>query len=125
MFQYYTADGLYLSGNSPLLSTNRYDFYSTIKSVSALFPPFSGFPVKYNVQEDRYINFKLPSNLPQGDYDIIFCNPAGYYKASLSTNFSKIRVVGFIPAFVTSLTGTQIITLSGNTLKSIKKYLSS
>ena len=122
MFQYYTADGLYLSGNSPLLSTNRYDFYSTIKSVSALYPPFSGLPLKYNVQEAEYINFKLPSNLPLGDYDFVFCNPAGYYKASSSTNFSKLKVVGFVTSFIYSITGSQIITIAGDKLKTSKKY---
>jgi hypothetical protein len=79
--------------------------------------------VKYNVQESQYLNFKLPSNLPIGDYDVIFCNPAGYYKASLSTNFSKIRVVGFVSSFISTLTGSQVVTISGDKLKTIKKYL--
>jgi hypothetical protein len=124
MFQYYTDRGLYLSGNSPSFSGNNYDFYSKIRSLSANFKPFTGRPIEYSVINENEIQFKLPDDIPLGDYDVIFCNPAGYAKASNTRNFDKITITEFIPELLSSVIPNRgIITMSGKNIETIKKYL--
>ena len=123
MLQYYTENGLYLSGNSPLLSTNRYDFYSTIKSISANFPPFEGIPVKYTLINENEIQFLMPPNLPFGMYDMVFCNPAGYAIASQTKRFNKIILTDFEPLPVESFNQQTLETFEEDPIKTIKKYL--
>lgn len=92
MFKYATGDGIYLSGNN--FNSKKVDLYSNVKSLSTHYVAFSGIPVEeFNVVNSNYLEFYLPKNLPIGFYDIIFCNPAGYYKASNSKKFAYINVV--------------------------------
>jgi hypothetical protein len=93
MLSYFKGDGLYLSGNSYFLNFAEYDFFSGIKNLSAFYPPFSGRPVPYNIINNNQIRFKVPNDLPAGEYDIIFCNPAGYVKASTSTEFALLSII--------------------------------
>jgi hypothetical protein len=124
MFQHYTDKGLYLSGNSPVFSGNYYDFYSNIRSLSANFKPFTGTPIEYRLISENEIQFILPKDIPLGDYDVIFCNPAGYGKASNTKNFDKITITEFIPEALTSVIPNRgIITLNGRNIETIKKYL--
>lgn len=123
MFQFYTDKGLYLSGNSPLFSGNYYDFYSNIKSLSANFKPFYGIPIEYTLINENEVMFSLPVNTPIGDYDVVFCNPAGYAIASWTRNFNKIVVTEFIPEELAGLTsGNTIVSFSNTVLETIKKY---
>ncbi len=124
MFQYYTDRGLYLSGNSPTFSGNYYDFYSKIRSLSANFKPFIGHPIDYTVINENEIQFILPEGIPIGDYDVVFCNPAGYAKASNTRNFDKITITEFIPEALTSIIPNRgIITFNNRNIETIKKYL--
>lgn len=124
MFQYYTDKGLYLSGNSLAFSGNYYDFYSKVRSVSANFKSFIGLPVEYSLINENEIQFILPIDLPLGDYDVIFCNPAGYSKASSSRNFDKITITEFIPEELTSILPNRgIVTFNDRNIETIKKYL--
>lgn len=123
MLQYYTGNGLYLSGNSPLLSTNEYDFYSQVKSISANFPPFRGIPVKYTPINATEIQFLMPANLPLGAYDIIFCNPAGYVIGSQTKRFGKIILTDFEPVPVETFNNQTLETFEEDPIKTIKKYL--
>lgn len=91
MFNYFIGGGLYLSGNNNF-NTQFLDFYSNVKNLSSYYPPFSGAPVEYNLISSSRIEFKLPLNILKGDYDIIFCNQAGYFKASKDETFKKITV---------------------------------
>lgn len=96
MLGYYIEDGLYitgLSGNSLQYNERLLDFFSTTKSISAYYPAFSGTPVKYEVSDNKQIRCKLPEDLVDGDYDFIFCNPAGYTKASKLKTFEKLSIV--------------------------------
>jgi len=92
MLNFYTGAGLYLSGSSSDFNQEFLDFYSTIKSVSSYYPPFSATPIeKYTVTEEgNRLEFFLPTNLPVGDFDIIFCNQAGYAKISDEKKILKI-----------------------------------
>jgi len=123
MLQYYTESGLYLSGNSSILSSNKFDFYSQIKSISANFPPFEGIPVKYTPISETEIQFIIPSNLPFGEYDIIFCNPAGYVIASQSKRFNRIILTDFESIPVETFNKQSIETFEEDPIKTIKKYL--
>lgn len=92
MFRYGTGDSVYLSGNS--FNSESVNLYSTVKSISSFYPAFSGIPVEnFKVINNNILEFFLPKNLPLGYYDILFCNPAGYYKASNSKKFAYINVV--------------------------------
>jgi len=91
-FKYKTGNGLYLSGDK--LNTHYVDLYSGIKNLSANNVPFSGIPVQdYQILNNYVLEFALPNFLIQGKYDIIYCNPAGYYKASSNKKFNFINVV--------------------------------
>lgn len=91
MFRNIVSNGLYLSGSN--FNTVFNDFYSNVKSISANNPPFSGIPVpEYNIINENRLEFFIPS-IPAGIYDIIFCNPAGYTKASKSSKFATLSVI--------------------------------
>ena len=91
MFSFFIGEGLYLSGNNNY-NTKYLDFYSNVKNLSSYYPPFSGTPVRYTLVSPTKIEFKLPNDLIKGDYDIIFCNQAGYYKASNDERFFKLTI---------------------------------
>lgn len=93
MLSYFTGDGLYLSGSAEGFNNNHFDFYSKTKSLSSFYPPFSGAPVEYEALSNNVIRCKLPHDIPVGDYDLIFCNPAGYVKASSIKTFFKLTVL--------------------------------
>jgi hypothetical protein len=95
MFNYITGDGLYLSGSTEF-NTQFLDLYSKVKNVSAFYQPFSGTPVDFIVLNNNTLQFTIPPNILPGNYDIIFCNPAGYAKASNTTFFRGLSVVGVI-----------------------------
>lgn len=93
MFQYKTLNGLYLSSSNKLMSSFELDLYTNIKSISAKYPPISAFPVdNYEVVENYILEFKLPDNLLEGNYDIIYLNGAGYFKASNSKRFTYFNI---------------------------------
>jgi hypothetical protein len=94
MFRYKTDVGLFLSSNSFDGSQNFYDFYSKIKSISALNPPFSGYPVtNYTVNTNNSITFEIPARTKAEKLDIIYANPAGYIKASQMGSFTYIQIL--------------------------------
>lgn len=94
MFKYVAGYGLYLSGSQINEHYKYADFYSSIKSVSAANPPFSGMPVEnYKVTNNNTLEFYLPIYLSAGGYDVIFCNPAGYFKLSSKTDTLPISVI--------------------------------
>ena len=83
MFRYISGNGLFLSGTKITNNTQYIDLYSDIRLVSAANVPFSGIPLtKYEILGDNTINFYLPNNLTPGNYDLVFCGPAGYDKLS-------------------------------------------
>jgi hypothetical protein len=95
MFNYKTLNGLYLSSNN----TNNYglttlDLYSNVKSISARYPEVIVLPIeKYEVIQNYYLIFNLPNNLLEGNYDILYFNDAGYYKASNSRKFTFFTIL--------------------------------
>ena len=91
MFNYFIGGGLYLSGNNNY-NTDFVNFYSTAKNLSSYYPPFSGTPVDYTLINPNRLEFKLPEDIVKGDYDIIFCNQAGYFKASNDERFVKLSI---------------------------------
>lgn len=94
-FNFIEGNGLYLSGSN--YNEQLVDLYSNIKNLSANNPPFSGILVdNFTVNSNNILEFNLPENLPTGKYDIIYCNPAGYFKASINNKFKYI-IVGDIP----------------------------
>jgi len=107
MFNHITGNGLYLSGG-PEFNTQFLDLYSNVKNVSASNPPFSGTPIEFVVLNNNILEFTLPVSILPGNYDIIFCNPAGYVKASNTTLFKGLSVVGTI--------ATQILVNTVNTI---------
>jgi len=93
-FKYITGNGLYLSSTNSTFNLSSYNFYSNIRLVSSANPPFNGTPVQeFSIVSDSQVTFYLPENLPPGKYDVIYCNPAGYTKASKSKRFKLITVV--------------------------------
>lgn len=94
MFQYRTLNGLYLSSSNISMSSVELNLYTAIKSISAKYPKISAFPVNnFEVIGENIIQFTLPTNLKSGDYDIIYMNGAGYFKASDSKQFTYFRIV--------------------------------
>jgi hypothetical protein len=97
MFQYKTLNGLYLSGNNPSISSIELNLYTNIKSISSRYPAVSVFPVEnFNIIAENFstiLQFMLPSNLPIGNYDILYFNNAGYYKASQTSRFTYFKVL--------------------------------
>jgi hypothetical protein len=95
MFSYITGNGLYLSANviNPILSS--FDFYSETKSLSTKFPPFTGYPIQeYEIFNNNVLKFNMPNTSLTGcNVDFIFCNEAGYAKASQSSRFSYVKIL--------------------------------
>lgn len=94
MFQYRALNGLYLSAsNAYTPSLTTLNLYSNIKSISGRYPPITVLPVeKYDIVENYIVQFKLPENLLAGNYDIVYFNDAGYFKASDTKNFTYFEV---------------------------------
>ena len=93
MFQYKTLNGLYLSSSNVGMSSIELNLYTGIKSISAKYPKISAFPVNnFVVIDENIIQFTLPTDLKDGDYDIIYMNGAGYFKASDSKKFTYFRI---------------------------------
>ena len=91
-FNFSTLNGLYLSTNNPQMTSILLDVFSNIKSISSKFVPIEAFPVEtYDYKYDE-VSFYLPSNLLVGNYDIIYINNAGYFKASNSLTFTYFTV---------------------------------
>ena len=85
MLRYKAGKGLYLSGTNVYNTTEWVNLYSDIKLVSAANLPFSGTPVpEFEIINNNVVKFTLPNFLLSGYYDVIFCNPAGYFKMSSS-----------------------------------------
>lgn len=94
MLQYKTLNGLYLSSTNTAMSSVELNLYTGIKSISAKYPKISAFPVNnFDLIGDNIIQFTLPANLKSGNYDIIYMNGAGYYKASDSNKFTYFTVI--------------------------------
>lgn len=95
MFERVTGNGLYLSANivNPVLSS--FNFYSNIKSISAKFPAFTGYPItEYEIFNNNILKFRMPYIVLSGcNLDFIFCNEAGYAKASQSKFFSYVKIL--------------------------------
>lgn len=76
------------------MSSQELDLYTNIKSISAKYPKISAFPVNnFNVVDENTVQFTLPTNLKIGNYDIIYMNAAGYFKASDSKKFTYFSVI--------------------------------
>ena len=118
MFQFTTLNGLYLSSNNPSMSSIELDLYTEIKSISARYPAVYGFPVyEYDVLDNgMLLQFRLPENLLDGNYDILYFNGAGYAKASKNTKrFTYFQVVSGIestPIPTISQTPTPTVTIA-------------
>jgi hypothetical protein len=91
-FNYSTLNGLYLSTNNPQMSSIVLDIFSNIKSISSKFVPIEAFPVETYEYKYGEVSFYLPNNLLAGNYDIIYINNAGYFKASNSLTFTYFTV---------------------------------
>ena len=95
MFDYITGNGLYLSANviNPILSS--YNFYSNIKSISAKFPAFTGYPItNYEILNNNILRFRMPSvYLGNCKIDFVFANEAGYGLASQSSRFTYVQMI--------------------------------
>lgn len=94
MFQYVTLNGLYLSSSNTTIPTSSLNLYSHIKSISGRYPAVDVFPVyEYDVLNGGTIlQFKMPDNLPKGNYDILYFNGAGYKKASDIKKFTYFSI---------------------------------
>ncbi len=91
-FNFSTLNGLYLSTNNPQMSSIVLDVFSNIKSISSKFVPIEAFPVETYDYKYGEVSFYLPNNLLVGNYDIIYINNAGYFKASNSLTFTYFTV---------------------------------
>lgn len=97
-FEGYSLDqspqGLYLSANTDHAILSTYDFYSKVKSLSAKFPPFKGYPIQdYEIINYNLITINFPKIPLSGcNVDFIFTNDAGYAKASNSKWFSYVTI---------------------------------
>jgi hypothetical protein len=93
MFKKIASNGVYVSGSSSFFNMSGFDFYSNIRLVSAANPPFRGYPVEdYEIISAEVLNIRLPSNLPIGKYEIIFCNEAGYTTSRKQNKLPLIEV---------------------------------
>ena len=92
--RYITGNGLYLSSTNTTFNISAYNFYTNIKLVSSVNPVFYGTPIEdYTIVSDSEVRVKLPLDLQPGEYDIVFCNPAGYVTAKSNKKFKGIIVV--------------------------------
>lgn len=83
MFKYKAGNGLYLSSYNTFNTTEFVNLYTDVRLISAAYPGFYGIPVdKYKVINNSELSLKLPTYLNAGNYDVIYCNPAGYFKMS-------------------------------------------
>ncbi len=125
MFQYTTLNGLYLSSsNTSIPSLTTLNLYSNIKSISGRYPAITVFPVKeYNVVENYILQFELPSDLPVGNYDIIYFNDAGYFKASSTKRFTYFTVNSSPTPYTPTPTPTPSITPTNTPTPSITPTL--
>jgi|GEM_PF-870226 len=75
------------SNNGLLPNTSYYSPFSSISSLSAYYPGFSGYLLsEFVLTSDNYIQFELPQTpLQSGFIDIILENEAGYGKLTLDT----------------------------------------
>lgn len=114
MFNYKTLNGLYLSSsNTNIDSLTTLNLYSNVKSISAKYPPITVFSVeKFDIVENYIIQFKLPENLLIGNYDILYLNDAGYYKASKSKRFTYFSVISSLSSIRQNITPTPTPTQS-------------
>ena len=94
MFNFQTANGLYLSSNNFNGTQRHFDFYSMSRSVSANNKPFSAYPVDvFKVLNNNTLEFQLSAfNEPQ-ILDIIYANPAGYNLLSRAKRSTIIKIV--------------------------------
>ena len=121
MFKYTIGNGLYLSGSNSTFNTEFLDFYSKHKNLSAFYPGFSGTPIDFSVLSNNQLEFNLPRNIVDGSYDIIFCNPAGYVKASTTPFFKGLSAIIVNNAEPNTIIKTisnenNILTISGNNI---------
>lgn len=94
MFNFKTANGLYLSSNNFDGTQKYYDLYKNTKSVSANNMPFSAYPVdNYTVFTNNTLKFTLSAFKQPQKLDIIYANPAGYSLASNSKRFTYIEII--------------------------------
>ncbi len=96
MFNFKTLNGLYLSSSNTFIDTlTTLDLYSNVKSISAKYPPITVFPVtEYDIVENYILQFKITSDMLNGNYDIIYLNDAGYFKASSTKRFTYFTLSG-------------------------------
>ena len=95
MFNYKTLNGLYLSSsNTEIPNLTTLNIFSNVESISSRYPEITVFPVEnYNIKENYILEFYLPNNLLIGNYDIIYINEAGYFKASDSKRFTYFKIL--------------------------------
>jgi len=82
-FQY--TNGVFLSSNrnTNLANVSAYNFFSNVKRLSSICPPFSGQEINnYTVVNSNTISVGLTSITTPGTYDIIIKNDGGYFKTS-------------------------------------------
>lgn len=114
-FKYIQGNGLYLSADKAFLNTDLVDLYSNDPKLASNNPPFYGIPVKnYNIVSNNIIEFYLNKDLLGGNYDIIFCNPSGYVKASTKLMSGVFQVPGIFEY-------KSFSTISGNTITTINQ----
>ena len=84
------------SGSIPFPSLCAINTFTTNAKVSALFPPFSGYPISsnyfYTTDKNHAIVTALSFSI-SGNYDIIFYNNAGYTKLSNNNYLITNRVL--------------------------------
>lgn len=114
-FKYIQGNGLYLSADKAFLNTDFIDLYSNDSKLANSNPPFNGIPVKkYKILNNNTLEFNLSKDLLGGNFDIIFCNPAGYVKASAKIKSSVFNVPGIFEY-------KSFSTISGNTITTINQ----
>lgn len=122
MFKYISGNGFYLSSNKLEEYSQLVDLYSNIRLVSAANPSFYGVPIqRYKIISNNAISFYLPDFLSAGNYDLIFCGPAGYDKLSnYVTNPFKVVKGVFIPEEFFSINGENtILSINGDDIVTI------
>jgi len=114
-FKFIQGNGLYLSADKAFLNTEYVDLYGNDPKLANHNPPFYGIPVKnYKILNNNRLTFNLNKDLLGGHFDIIFCNPAGYIKASTKL----LSSVFYVPGIFDYKTFN---TISGNTITSINQ----
>lgn len=112
-FKYIQGNGLYLSADKAFLNTHLVDLYGNDPKLASNNPSFHGIPVKkYKILNNNTLEFNLSKDLLGGNFDIIFCNPAGYIKASTKLKSSVFNIPGIFE-------NRAFYTISGNPITSI------